>query len=308
MPVVSVRDLSKSYGDHPAVVSVSFDIEAGETVAVIGPNGAGKTTTVEILEGFRSRSGGQLQVLGTDPEHAGADWRAQIGMVLQSTSLDSDLTVAETIGLYAGLYPNPKSVEESLALVGLAAEAKTRVGQLSGGQQRRVDLAVGMVGNPRLLFLDEPTTGLDPEAREHAWTAVGDLTAHGTTVLLTTHYLEEARQLADRIIVLADGRVLANDRPDRITRLLESETRITFRIDDPTRFGTLPPALADTATLHRDAVTLHTADPRASLAELLAWSDRVGESITGLTVSPASLESVYLKIVSGAYGGSARND
>ncbi|HEX5121109.1 MAG TPA: ABC transporter ATP-binding protein [Pseudonocardiaceae bacterium] len=297
MPVVSVRNLSKRYGEHSAVVDVSFSVEQGEVVAVLGPNGAGKTTTMEILEGFLKRSGGSAEVLGADPGHAGSHWRSQIGMVLQATSLDGALTVGETVDLYAGLYPAPLPAEDVLDMVGLAGETKTRVDQLSGGQQRRVDLAVGIVGQPKVLFLDEPTTGFDPDAREHAWTTVEDLTARGTTVLLTTHYLEEARRLAGRIIVLAEGRVIADDTPDRITRLMERSMVINFRLADPAKVAELPPALGDLAEPHHDEVSIKVEDVHGALKELMAWSDAHDEQLAGLTVSPPSLESVYLEIV-----------
>ena len=297
MLVVSVRHLSKRYGEHSAVIDVSFSVAAGETVAVLGPNGAGKTTTMEILEGFVQRSGGTVEVLGADPGRAGAHWRSQIGMVLQSTSLDSGLTVGQTVGLYAGLYPAPLPVGEVLDMVGLIAEAKTRVDQLSGGQQRRVDLAVGIVGRPKVLFLDEPTTGFDPDAREHAWATVESLTAGGTTVLLTTHYLEEARQLANRILVLAEGRVIADDTPDRITRLMERSMVISFRLADPTKVAELPSSLAGLAEPHRDEVSIKVEDVPSALTELMAWGAAHGEQLAGLTVTPPRLESVYLEIV-----------
>jgi ABC-2 type transport system ATP-binding protein len=198
MSVITVEQLHKAYGRLAALRDVSFEVAAGQVVALLGPNGAGKTTTMELLEGYQAPSGGVVRVLGSEPRRAGRAWRARVGLVLQSTSLDLQLTVREALGVYAGLFPRPWPVGELLELVDLAAEADTRIGQLSGGQRRRVDVGLGIVGRPELLFLDEPTTGLDPVARRQAWTAVERLTAAGTTVVLTTHYLEEAQRLADR--------------------------------------------------------------------------------------------------------------
>jgi ABC-type Na+ transport system ATPase subunit NatA len=201
MSVITVEHLHKAYGRLGALRDVSFEVAAGQVVALLGPNGAGKTTTMELLEGYQTPSGGVVRVLGSEPRRAGRAWRARVGLVLQSTSLDLQLTVREALGVHAGLFPRPWPVGELLELVDLAAEADTRIGQLSGGQRRRVDVGLGIVGRPELLFLDEPTTGLDPVARRQAWTAVERLTAAGTTVVLTTHYLEEAQRLADRVLV-----------------------------------------------------------------------------------------------------------
>ena len=216
MSAIVVTQLSKRYGAFTAIDDVSFDIAPGEVVALLGPNGAGKTTITEILAGFLAPSSGVVQVLGVDPRRGGRAWRARIGLVLQSTSLDRRLTVAEVLGAYAWVYPRAKSVAEVLELIDLAADADTRIAALSGGQRRRVDLGVGMIGRPELLFLDEPTTGLDPHARRRVWAAVEDLTAAGTAVLLTSHYLDEAEQVADRVILLGDGRVVADATPDQL--------------------------------------------------------------------------------------------
>ncbi len=202
---VQVRELRKQYGQKTAVDGVSFDIRPGETFALLGPNGAGKSTTIEILEGYRSRTGGEVSVLGTDPAKGGLDWKARLGIVLQSTGETGLVTVAEQLKHFAGFYPNPRDVDEVIAAVGLEPQAKTRIAKLSGGQQRRVDVALGIIGRPELLFLDEPTTGFDPEARRHFWQVIRGLKAEGTTILLTTHYLDEAAQLADRAGVIAGG-------------------------------------------------------------------------------------------------------
>ena len=206
---VQVRDLHKIYGQQAAVDGVTFDIRKGETFALLGPNGAGKSTTIEILEGYRIRTGGEVSVLGIDPAKGGLDWKARLGIVLQSTGETGLLTVTEQLRHFAGFYPNPRDVDEVIAAVGLEPQAKTRIAKLSGGQQRRVDVALGIVGRPELLFLDEPTTGFDPEARQQFWKLIRGLKAEGTTILLMTHYLDEAAQLADRAGVIAGGRLVA---------------------------------------------------------------------------------------------------
>lgn len=214
--VVSVRDLSKSYGSFRALDGVSFDIERGETFALLGPNGAGKSTTIEILEGYRDRSGGTASVLGVDPGEGGLEWKARLGIVLQSTGESGAVTVREQLTHFAGFYPNPRDVDEVIAAVGLVDKQKTLIRKLSGGQRRRVDVALGIIGRPELLFLDEPTTGFDPEARRQFWDLIIDLKNEGTTILLTTHYLDEAAHLSDRAGVIAGGRLIDIGRIDEI--------------------------------------------------------------------------------------------
>jgi ABC-2 type transport system ATP-binding protein len=208
LPAVRVARLSKSYGDVAAVADISFDIAPGETFALLGPNGAGKSSTIEILEGYRDRSEGDVSVLGEDPQHGDLDWKARIGIVLQSSGESGNATVLEQLRHFAGLYPNPRSVEEVIAAVGLEAKAKTRINRLSGGQQRRVDVALGIIGRPELLFLDEPTTGFDPEARHQFWDLIRSLKAEGTTILLTTHNLDEAAELSDRAGIIVGGQLI----------------------------------------------------------------------------------------------------
>ncbi|MGX5681000.1 ABC transporter ATP-binding protein [Schumannella luteola] len=206
--VVQVENLRKSYGAFTAVDGVSFDIRRGETFALLGPNGAGKSTTIEILEGYRDRTSGEVTVLGTDPGHGGLDWKAKLGIVLQSTGESGNVTVREQLSHFAGFYPNPRDVDEVIAAVGLEEKQKTLIRKLSGGQRRRVDVALGIIGRPELLFLDEPTTGFDPEARRQFWELIRSLKAEGTSILLTTHYLDEAAQLGDRAGVIAGGRMI----------------------------------------------------------------------------------------------------
>lgn len=206
--VVQVENLRKSYGGFTAVDGVSFEIRRGETFALLGPNGAGKSTTIEILEGYRDRSSGTVSVLGTDPQHGGLDWKAKLGIVLQSTGESGNVTVREQLTHFAGFYPNPRNVDDVIAAVGLEEKQKTLIRKLSGGQRRRVDVALGIIGRPELLFLDEPTTGFDPEARRQFWDLINTLKAEGTTILLTTHYLDEAAHLGDRAGVIAGGRMV----------------------------------------------------------------------------------------------------
>ena len=214
--IVSVRDLRKSYGSFVALDGVSFDIQRGETFALLGPNGAGKSTTIEILEGYRDRTGGEASVLGVDPHHGGVAWKARLGIVLQNTGEQGNVTVGEQLSEFARYYANPRSVEEVLAAVGLEGKEKTLIRKLSGGQRRRVDVALGIIGRPELLFLDEPTTGFDPEARRSFWDLIRKLKSEGTTILLTTHYLDEAAQLSDRAGIIAGGKLIEIGRVDEI--------------------------------------------------------------------------------------------
>lgn len=272
---VRVHDLHKTYGRKAAVDGVSFDIHHGETFALLGPNGAGKSTAIEILEGYRHRTSGDVRVLGVDPAKGGLDWKARLGIVLQSTGETGLLTVTEQLRHFAGFYPNPRDVDEVIAAVGLEAQAKTRVGKLSGGQQRRVDVALGIIGRPELLFLDEPTTGFDPEARQQFWGLIRELKAEGTTILLTTHYLDEAAQLADRAGVIAGGRLVAIG---DIDELGGADARVPL-------------------VRWTDATGLHeqrTEEPGLLVASLVS---ALGHEPEGLEVIRPSLEDVYLQLV-----------
>src|SRR5438309_5852962 len=242
-PAIRVRGLRKTYGAQVAVESLDLDVARGECFALLGPNGAGKTTTVEILEGYRPRSGGEVSVLGVDPAKPNRDWRARMGIVLQGTGEFETVTVREIVSHFARYYPAPRDPEEVIAAVGLTGKATARAAALSGGQRRRLDIALGIVGRPKLLFLDEPTTGLDPEARRTTWDLVRDLQADGTAVLLTTHYIEEAHLLADRVAVMSAGRIVALDTPAGI--LARTGLSSVATIDVPAAHGTPPGATRD---------------------------------------------------------------
>jgi ABC-2 type transport system ATP-binding protein len=288
--------LGKRYGSTVALDEVSFRIGAGQLVAVLGPNGSGKTTLVELLAGFAAPSGGTVRVLGADPRRGGPAWRARVGLVPQETSLDLQLTVAEVLRAFAAAYPRALPVAEVLALLDLPAVAGTRIGALSGGQRRRVDLGLGLIGRPDVLFLDEPTTGLDPLARRRVWACVRDLTAAGTAVVLTTHYLDEAQQLADRVLVLAGGRLAADATPDELRAHAAAPT---IRLPVPPAAATdLPPALD--GHLDGGELVLRSADVAADLAGLLDWARRSGVDVAGLQVGPPSLEEAYLVLTGGA--------
>jgi ABC-2 type transport system ATP-binding protein len=271
---ISVRDLRKSYGEHEALRGITFHIEEGEVFGLLGPNGAGKTTTVEILEGYRRRDGGDVDVLGFDPAHARTEFRERIGVVLQQSQLFSTLTVAETHSLFAGYYEQPRDVDDVIELVGLADKRNARVKTLSGGQKRRLDLGVALVGDPDLIFLDEPTTGFDPAARRAAWEMIRSLRSLGKTILLTTHYLDEAEQLADRLAVLRDGRIIREGTPSELTGG-STETEVRYRRDG-------------------HEVVMRTTEPTQLLHQLTEEALADGRELEGLTVRRPTLEDVYL--------------
>jgi ABC-2 type transport system ATP-binding protein len=274
---VSVHELVKRYGETAAVAGISFEIGAGEVFGLLGPNGAGKTTTVEILEGYRKRDGGAVEVLGEDPERAGRAWRDRIGVVLQQSQMWANLTVRETLAMFAGYYSAPRDVDEVVELVGLVEKGGERIKTLSGGQKRRLDLALALVGDPQLVFLDEPTTGFDPQARRAAWDMVRSLRALGKTILLTTHYLDEAQELADRVAVLVAGRIVRIGRPAELTGGTRT-TEIRWREDGEPR-------------------TIETDDPTRVLHELTSRALTEGRPLDQLEVRRASLEDVYMELV-----------
>ncbi|PPF30795.1 ABC transporter [Rathayibacter tritici] len=271
---VRVRDLRKDYGGAPAVAGVSFDIHRGETFALLGPNGAGKSTTIEILEGYRDRSGGEVSVLGVDPHHGDLAWKARLGIVLQSSGESGNATVREQIAHFASLYPRPRDVDATIEAVGLTAKARSRIGRLSGGQRRRVDVALGIIGRPELVFLDEPTTGFDPEARHSFWDLIALLKSEGTTILLTTHYLDEAARLGDRAAVISGGRLLALG---PMSAIGGDEARIPIV------------QWQENGVLQR----VRTTEPARTVAEL---HTRIGEP-AALEVLRPSLEDIYLDLI-----------
>jgi len=273
MTAIQVRGLRKSYNGVDAVAGVDLDIQHGEVFALLGPNGAGKTTTVEILEGHRRRDAGDVTVLGEDPGTAGRAWRARIGIVLQTANDAAELTVRESVRHYAGYYPNPLPADEVIDQVGLTAKAGSRVKALSGGQRRRLDVALGVIGRPSLVFLDEPTTGFDPEARRQFWELIKGLAAGGTTILLTTHYLDEAEALADRVAVIAGGRIVAAGTPATLGGRSAAKATVSWRTPDGRRSE-----LTDT--------------PTALIAELSR-----GRELPELTVSRPTLEDTYLELI-----------
>jgi ABC-2 type transport system ATP-binding protein len=276
-PVISVRDLRMSYGELEAVRGIDLDVRRGEVFAFLGPNGAGKTTTVEILEGYRRRDGGEVSVLGEDPAGADREWRERIGVVLQGGKLEPYLTVAESLALFAGYYRAPRPVEEVIEAVGLAGKADERAGRLSGGQQRRLDVGMALVGDPDLLFLDEPTTGFDPSARRQAWETIARLRDLGKTVFLTTHYMDEAQRLADRVAVIAAGEVVARGTPEDLGDRESRPARISYRENGR-------------------QVELETDDPVRALNELTGRALAEGAELEGLEVRRPSLEDVYLEL------------
>jgi ABC-2 type transport system ATP-binding protein len=298
MDVIRVEGLRKTYGDVEAVRGISFHVEEGEVLAVLGPNGAGKTTTIEILEGYRARTAGTVEVLGMDPAEGGAELRNRIGIVLQESGFDHYLTVTEMVRSHAECYQAPRAVDEVVRLVGLEEKARARVRTLSGGQRRRLDLALGLIGDPQLLFLDEPTTGFDPGARRQAWTVVRDLCALGKTVLLTTHYMDEAQQLADRVVVMAGGEIVASGTPESIGGRATAAVRIRFLVPDGVPLAKIPGA--DGATIDDGYVVIETATPTATLHRLAGWAVRRKVELEGLSVDRPSLEDVYLELTEDA--------
>ena len=275
--VISVRGLTKSYGDFEALKGVDFELRAGEVFGLLGPNGAGKTTTIEILEGYRERDGGDVRVLGADPAKAGLEWRQRIGVVLQSSAMYENLTVAEQLAQFGGYYEHPRPVDEVIGLIGLEEKRDARARKLSGGQRRRLDLGLALVGDPELIFLDEPTTGFDPAARRRAWGTIRSLRALGKTILLTTHYLDEVEQLADRVAVLREGQIVASGTVHELIGGTPA-TEIRYR-----RNG--------------EVVVLETDEPTRVLHELTAAAMERGEELEGLEVRKPSLEEVYLSLV-----------
>ena len=293
---ITVTGLRKSYGSVQAVRDVGFRVRSGEIVALLGPNGAGKTTTLEILEGFRARDGGAVAVLGLDPGDNAAvrELRERTGLVLQDIAVEPYLTVRETIARQAGYYQTPRAVPEVIGLVGLAGLERRKVRSLSGGQKRRLDLALGLIGDPELLYLDEPTTGFDPAARRGAWDLVRELRATGTTILLTTHDMAEAQALADRVVLLNNGAVVAEGPPARLGGRDNERARISFTLPPGVPVADLPVP----ADIRNGAVVIESADPTGELHRLTRWAVQRDVTLAGLTVARPSLEDVYLRLTS----------
>jgi ABC-2 type transport system ATP-binding protein len=293
--VITVRGLRKRYAAVEAVAGIDLEVSRGEIFAFLGPNGAGKTTTVEILEGFRRRSDGEVRVLGVDPAHAGSAWRNRVGTVLQESAAEPGLTVRECMQLYAGYYDAPRDIGETIALVGLQGTEETLGDQLSGGQRRRLDVALGLIGDPELIFLDEPTTGFDPSARRAAWSVIEGLRELGKTVFLTTHYMDEAENLADRIAVIAGGRIVAEGTPQTLGGRERMATRISFTLPDGIGSDDLPLR----ASTQNGRVAIESERPLADLKELADWALARGLELPDLDVRQPSLEDVYLQLTGG---------
>lgn len=290
---IDVKNLTKRYDEIEAVRGVDLYVDEGEVFALLGPNGAGKTTTVEILEGHRKRTSGDVDVLGFDPGKGQRAYKERIGIVLQETGVEPFLTVAEVVDLYRGYYPHPRPLDEVIEVVGLTEKRDARVNKLSGGQKRRLDVAVGLAGDPDLLFLDEPTTGFDPSARRNAWEMIKNLVSLGKTVFLTTHYMDEAQYLAGRVAIIVDGRIVAEGPPDSLSGPDAAATTIEFRLREGSE---LPAGLVQGMTFLEGKQRISTQEPMRVLHALTGWALDNDTELEGLTVSRPSLEDVYLEL------------
>lgn len=296
-PVIAVRGLRMAYGSLDAVQGIDLEVYEGEVFAFLGPNGAGKTTTVEVLEGFRHRTGGDASVLGVDPDHGDGEWRARFGVVLQESEPEPELTVEECLELYGGYYPNPRSVRETLEIVDLADRRSARCEHLSGGQRRRLDVALALIGDPELLFLDEPTTGFDPSARRAAWDVIAGLRDLGKTIFLTTHYMDEAERLADRIAVIARGRIVSEGTPESLGDRQSRASTIRFTLPSSAAPSDLPTEVRRAITSSSDSkVEASSPSPLPLLADLARWADARGVDLPDLQVSKPSLEDIYIEL------------
>ncbi len=296
-PVIEVRGLRKVYNGVEALAGIDLEIRPGEVFAFLGPNGAGKTTTVEILEGYRHRTAGEVSVLGVDPARAGADWRSRIGVVLQESEPEAELTAEECLALYAGYYPAPRPVGQTLELVGLAGQRAKRCGRMSGGQRRRLDVALALIGDPELIFLDEPTTGFDPAARKSTWAVIGGLRDLGKTIFLTTHYMEEAEALADRIAVLSAGRIVAEGTTQTLGGRDREASVISFTLPRGVATADLPPAVTAAVTNPADGkVQAQTSSPLPLLGALAGWAKERAIDLPDLQVRRPALEDIYLQL------------
>ncbi|SVA46235.1 uncharacterized protein METZ01_LOCUS99089 [marine metagenome] len=295
-PVIEVRDLRKSYGDLQAIRGIDFAINRGEVFALLGPNGAGKTTIMEILEGYIQRTSGRVSVLGCDPESSPEDLRSRVGIVLQETGVDLYLKVGEIIRQFSGFYQNPKPLNDILDVTGLREQKDIRIRRLSGGQRRRLDVALGIVGDPELLFLDEPTTGLDPYARRNTWKMIAGLRELGKTILLTTHYMDEAEVLADKIALLNAGIIEAEGTLEEL-RTYKEATTIRFQLDDA--LNRMPVEISELANVIGNEVKLETTDPMSSLAILTSWALSKEIELRDLSVKQQSLDEIFIELIEG---------
>jgi ABC-2 type transport system ATP-binding protein len=297
VPVITTRGLVKRYGRREAVAGVDLDVYPGEIFAFLGPNGAGKTTTVEILEGFQDRTAGEVRVLGVDPADAGSDWRERVGVVLQESAPEPGLSVRECLALYAGYYNAPRGIDDTIALVELEESADTLAAHLSGGQRRRLDVALALIGDPEVVFLDEPTTGFDPSARRAAWGVIAGLRRLGKTVFLTTHYMDEAEYLADRIAVLVAGRIVAEGTPKSLGGRDRMTATIRFTLPSRLSVRDLPAGLRPLAESTADGTTsLRTGSPLVHIEMLANWALGQGVDLPDLAVGRPTLEDVYLEL------------
>jgi ABC-2 type transport system ATP-binding protein len=299
-PAIDVRQMRKSYSGVERLHGISFTVQRGEIFGFLGTNGAGKTTTIEILEGYRARDGGEVSVLGADPARAGRNWRNRIGLVLQESELNPVYTVRETVTMFSRYFKRPTDIDGTIVSAGLADKAGERIGRLSGGERRRVDVAIGLVGDPDVLFLDEPTTGLDPAARRGMWALIEGLRGAGKTVFLTTHYMEEAQRLADQIVILQAGAIAAEGTAEQLSRALGHATRITFSA--PPRIGPFQVSAAVGARVEQDGRSLGFRSDQAQrdLTALLRWAEEQGVGLTDIRVSPPTLDDVFVQLAASA--------
>jgi ABC-2 type transport system ATP-binding protein len=295
-PAIEVRDLRRAYGEVEAVRGISFEVARGEVFCLLGPNGAGKTTTVEILEGYRSRTAGDARVLGIDPASGSRQLRDRMGIVLQHCGVQSELTVAELIEMYGRYYTRRRPVDELIELVDLTAKRDVRAKKLSGGQRRRLDLALALVGDPEVVFLDEPTTGFDPAARRGAWATVRSLCELGKTVFLTTHFMDEAQTLADRVAVMRSGEIIASGRPDELGGRDLRPAEIRFMLPAGWSLGDLPELGSAEPLLEADRVLIRTHDPVRTANDITGWALERNVSLEHFTVAQPTLEDIYLEL------------
>ena len=293
---IRVVGLRKRYGDREVVKGIDLEVLRGEIFGFLGPNGAGKTTTIEILEGYRSRDGGEVTVLDTDPGKPTRAWRERIGLVLQASELNALLTVEETLTMFASFYEHPRSIPEAIDLVGLKGREKSRLGTLSGGQRRRADMAVALIGDPDLIFLDEPTTGFDPTARREAWQTIASLREIGKTIMLTTHYMEEAQYLSDRVAIIRAGQIVAEGKPGDLGAAVSPQTRISFLAGPGLDPSSIAVETGASTELDGHRVVLHATDAQATLLRLVTWADRAGVTLEEIEVNRPTLEDVFLEL------------